>query len=332
MAKKKEKEAAPKEKLKLAKYWAAACGGCDVSLLDVHEKILDIAAIADILFWPIALDFKEKDVEGYPDKHIDVCFFNGAVRNSENEHMAKLLRQKSKVLVAYGSCAHLGGIPALANLHNKKEIFERAYHDSESTDNPDFDGPKEVTKVPEGELTIPKFYDTVFSLDQVVKVDYYLPGCPPSVDRIWEVVGAIASGKLPPAGSVVGAQEKTLCDTCERKKEDKKLKEFKRIDRHIPEPEKCLLDQGFICMGPVTRAGCGELCIKANQTCRGCYGPGPDVHDQGVRFLSALASVIDAETEAEIAKILNTIEDPTKTFYRFCMSKSLLRRKLYEKN
>ena len=124
-------------KLKLASYWAAACGGCDVAILDIHEKILDLAAAADIVFWPIATDFKYSDVEAMPDGHIDVTLFHGAVRNSENEHLAHLLRAKSKVLVAFGSCAHIGGIPGLANLFTREEIFKRVYHETPSTVNPE---------------------------------------------------------------------------------------------------------------------------------------------------------------------------------------------------
>src|SRR5512137_2651044 len=106
-------------KLKVGVYWAASCGGCDVALLDIHEKILDVLAVADILFWPCAMDFKYKDVEAMPDGHLDITFLTGCIRNTENEHMAKLLRQKSKALVAYGSCSHMGGIPGLANFHDR---------------------------------------------------------------------------------------------------------------------------------------------------------------------------------------------------------------------
>ena len=120
-----------KPKLKLAVYWGAACGGCCVSVLDVHEKLFDVVAAADLVFWPIALDIKYKDVEAMADQEIDVTLFNGAVRNSENEHLAHLLRQKTKILVAYGSCAHMGGIPGLANFHNRETIFERVYDTSE---------------------------------------------------------------------------------------------------------------------------------------------------------------------------------------------------------
>ena len=87
---------ADKKKLQLAIYWAASCGGCDVATLDVNEKILDIAAAADIRLWPIAMDFKYKDVEAWKDGEIDVCLFNGAVRNSEQLHLAKLLRKRRR--------------------------------------------------------------------------------------------------------------------------------------------------------------------------------------------------------------------------------------------
>src|SRR5512136_1283051 len=114
-------------KLQIALYWGAACGGCDVAVLDTNEFILDLAALADIRFWPIAVDGKYKDVEAMADGELDLALFDGAVRNSENEHVAKLLRRKSKVLVAFGSCAHMGGIPGLANLTSRDEILTTAY-------------------------------------------------------------------------------------------------------------------------------------------------------------------------------------------------------------
>ncbi len=100
-------------KLKFGFYWAASCGGCEVAVLDINEDILTVLDIAEVVFWPVAMDIKYKDVEAMPDGHMDVCFFNGAIRNSEQEYMANLLRKKAKVLVAFGSCAHTGGIPGL---------------------------------------------------------------------------------------------------------------------------------------------------------------------------------------------------------------------------
>lgn len=319
-----------KPKLKLAVYWGAACGGCCVSVLDVHEKLFDVVAAADLVFWPIALDIKYKDVEEMPDGHIDVTLFNGAVRNSENEHMAKLLRKKTKVLVAYGSCAHMGGIPGLANFTTKEEIFKRVYETSESTVNPEKIRPVPEFQVPEGKLEIPVFYNDVRSLGQVVDVDYYLPGCPPQTERLVEVFMAIVTGaQLPPKGSVVGALEKTQCDECERKKsENKAIKKFFRPWQIVDDGETCFLEQGVICMGPATRGGCGVRCIKGNAPCRGCYGPSASASDPGAKMMSAIATMIDSNDPEEIQKIVDQIDDPAGTFYRFSLPGSILRRKM----
>ncbi len=316
-------------KLKIALYWTASCGGCEIAVLEIHEKILELAEAADIVFWPAAMDAKYKDVEAMSDNYIDVTLFNGAIRTSEAEHMAKLLRAKSKFLVAYGSCATEGCIPALANLHNREQIFEWVYRGTPSTDNEDGTVPQTRTTAPEGELTLPEFYDTVKTLAQTVLVDYFVPGCPPVAEQTWAVLEKIIKGEpLPPQGSVIGAGEKTVCDECERKREEKKIKKFYRPYEKIPEPEICLLEQGIICAGPATRSGCGAKCIKANMPCRGCYGPPDGVMDQGAKFLGALASVIDSDDENEIRKILDGIVDPVGTFYRFSLADSLMRRKV----
>jgi len=313
-------------KLKLAIYWAAACGGCDIAILDTNEKILDIAAVADIVLWPVAVDFKYDDVEKLAPESIDVCLFHGAIRNSENEHVARMLRERSKVMVAFGSCAISGGIPALANFKERDEIISRVYLETPSTDNPEGVLPETTCQVPEGLLHLPAFYDTVKSLDQVVEVDYYLPGCPPVPARIWEVVQAIVTGALPPKGATVGALDKALCDECPREKHEKKIKQFFRPHQIIADPKHCLLEQGIVCMGPVTRGGCGAQCTGANMPCRGCYGPLPGVIDQGAKFISALGSIIDARRPEEAEVKLEQVVDPAGIFYRFSMSTALLGR------
>ena len=147
-------------------------------------EILIVDQVADILFWPVAIDAKYKDVEAMPDGHIDVCLFNGAIRTSENEHLAHLLRQKSKVLVAFGSCANEGCMPGLANLYDRESIFNYAYKESPSVDNPNKVVPQQVNAMPEGEIRIPKFYQTVKTLAQAEDVDYHIPGCPPQAPQI----------------------------------------------------------------------------------------------------------------------------------------------------
>ena len=314
-------------KPKLALYWAASCGGCEIAILDLHEHVLDIDANFEVVFWPVAVDTKYADVEAMPPGSIDLCLFNGAIRTSENEHMARVLRERSKVLVAFGSCAHEGCIPALANLTTREKILRFVYHDSPSTVNPDGVEPKTRHALPGGSVELPELYESVQCLDQVVDVDYTIPGCPPQARRIWEVIELILSGvPLPPRGSVIGAGDDTCCDECPRTREEKRLRGFVRPHQILPDPDKCLLDQGLVCLGPATRSGCGALCPQAGSPCRGCYGAPPHVRDQGAKMISAIASVVDSTDEAEIESILNQIADPLGTFYRFSMSRALLRR------
>lgn len=318
-------------KPKLALYWAAACGGCDVAVLDTNEKILDIANLADIVFWPIALDFKYHHVRDMADKSIDLCLFNGAIRSTEQAEIARLLRNKSKVMVAFGACACFGGIPALANFTSREEIFQTVYRDAPSNNNDNGTVPLLQTKVAEGELELPELFDTVLTLAQVVDVEYFVPGCPPPVELILKVVDLFARGQMPPVGSVI-ASDKTLCDECKRIKEEKKITRFYRPHEIIPDPEKCLLEQGIICCGPATRGGCGVRCIEANMPCRGCFGPPPGVIDQGAKLVSAIASIYQGDSEEEIKKMLNEVVDPAGTFYRFGLAGSMLKRKRLHKS
>jgi F420-non-reducing hydrogenase small subunit len=313
-------------KLKVAFNWASSCGGCEIAIFELGTKLVDVANKIEIVFWPAVFDYKYSDLEAMPDKSIDVAFFNGAIQNSENEHVAKLLRGKSEMLVAFGACAYCGGIPALANTTNRDQIFASSYMETPTTDNPEKVLPQTKVQVAEGELTIPEFYNTVKTLDQTVDVDYYVPGCPPVGEQVSKVINQFIEGALPPKGAVLGASEKSLCHECKRVKTDRKITKIVRTYQTIQDPEKCLLEQGIICMGPATRGGCGSICLDANMPCRGCYGPLPNVIDQGAKMLSALSSLFDADTEEDIQKLADSVVDPIGTFYRFSLARSLMRR------
>ncbi len=314
-------------KPRVAFYWAASCGGCEIAVLNIGERILQLAEAVEIVFWPAAMDFKYDDVRAMDDGHIDLCLFNGAIRTSENEEMAGLLRRKSKVLAAYGSCAHEGCIPGLANAKRRGDILYRAYEETESTSNPDKVYPQTSTEVPEGELELPEFYETVKTLGQVVDVDYYIPGCPPVEEQTWAFFELVLGGNLPGKGSVVGAGEKIVCDECPLEKDEKKITGFVRPHMIHPEPDKCLLEQGIFCAGIATRSGCDAQCPSVGMPCRGCYGPPPEVIDQGAKIVSALGSVIDSTDPEEVRRIMGQIPFPLGTFYRFGMAGSILRRR-----
>jgi F420-non-reducing hydrogenase small subunit len=318
------------DKPKFAMYWAASCGGCEIAVLNINEKILDVDANFEVVFWPVAMDAKIKDVEAMPDKSILLTLFNGSMRNSDNVEMAKLMRRKSQILVSFGSCASEGCIPGLANLASMKEIFDTAYQ-TVTTDNPQDVRPHWSTHVPEGDLHLPEFYPVLRTLDEVVDVDYYMPGCPPESHQIAAVVELVidvlhGKASLPPKGSTIGAGASTVCDECARTRNVKTIKKFVRVqDVAVIDPQMCLLEQGIPCNGPATRSGCGALCPKAGAQCIGCYGPAEGVADFGARLMTAFSSVIDSKDPAEIDRILDSLPDPVGQFYRFNLAKSLLR-------
>ena len=316
-------------KPKFAMYWAASCGGCEIAVLNTHEKILDLDANFEVVFWPVAMDAKYKDVEAMEDGSILLTLFNGGIRNDENEHMAKLLRQKSKILVAFGSCATEGCIPGLANLSDAREIITTAFN-TITTDNPNGIYPMTSSNMPEGAIQIPKLLPVLKTLEQVVDVDYFMPGCPPESTQIAEVIDLVVKvvqgkAELPPKGSVIGAGNSTVCDECKRIRNVKTIKVFNRIWGIALDPTLCLLEQGIPCNGPATRSGCQARCPTAGAQCIGCYGPAEGVVDYGARLISAFASVLDSNDPQEIDRILDGLVDPTGQFYRFNLAGSLLK-------
>lgn len=321
-------------KPKVGIYWNASCGGCEEAVVDLAEDILKVVEAVDIVFWPVAMDFKRSDVETLDDGELAVSFINGAIRTEEQKEMVELLRKKSGLVVAFGSCAHLGGVPGLANFWDRETIFQRVYDETPSTDNPTGTRPQTKTVVEGKELYIPEFWDSVKPLDQVIDVDYYLPGCAPPPDLIMDAINAILEGNLPDKGAVL-APDKSLCDTCERNesKPDKiSMEDIKRPHEVTPDTEDCFLAQGIICFGPATRSGCGERCINANMPCRGCFGPIKGVKDHGAKILSSIASILGLEGEEEmdeeqVKALVDKVIDPAGLFYMYSLPSSLLKRK-----
>lgn len=304
-------------------------------MLNLHERILDLDARFELVFCPCLVDTKKKDVAALPDRSIAITLFNGGIRTEEDAAMARLLREKSELLIAFGSCADEGCIPGLANLSSREELLRTAFLEGPTTHNPAGVIPGRETAVPEGGLHLPALLERLLLLRDVAAVDYRIPGCPPEPARIWEVLDGIIQGKpLPPAGSTLGAGGQAVCRECPRLKSEKRLRGFVRSWEIVPDPERCLLDQGIVCLGIATRDGCGALCPRANMPCTGCYGPPAGVLDQGARMVAALGSVLDVDLlkglpeeqiPARVAEIMAAIPDPAGTFSRYGIAASLLR-------
>ena len=322
------------KKLNVAIALGATCAGCDVAILDLNEKIIEVFDLVDFKFWPTAMDFKINDLKKLKDKEVDVGIYHGSIRTTEDAEIAEILRKKSKVVVAFGACANFGGIPSLANMPYEKSMFDTVYKEVPSMDNPEGTVPQTSIEIDGINLTLPGMREKADALEAIIDVDYFVPGCPPMVPLIEQVVEVLkvfaSTGQLPPKGAII-ADTKTLCEECGRTKpEEISFKDFispqevQEID-----PDLCLIPQGIICMGPATRAGCDALCPKMNVGCRGCLGPTEKVKDHGLKMLSALTSLLDVDieedmSEEELQKVIDKIPDPLGTFYRFTFGKSLI--------
>jgi F420-non-reducing hydrogenase small subunit len=287
--------------------------------VDLAEDILDVVGAVDFVFFPVAMDFKRLDVEAMADGAMAVCFINGAIRTSEQREMAQLLRRKSQILIAYGSCSCQGGVPGMMNAGDHARMLQWVYEDSPTTHNPERVRPQTHSHMPEGELELPSLDESVKSLDQTVRVDYYIPGCAPPVRLLKDAVSNILAGNLPPTGSVL-APDLALCHDCPRldsKPDNPSIKAFKRPHLVEIDPDKCLLAQGLLCLGPSTRSGCDAACVRGNMPCSGCLGGVSRTLDQGLASLCAVASLIDANQEVEIDAAIASIPDPVGTFHRY---------------
>ncbi len=279
--------------LRVAEEWLGACAGCEITILNLGEALLALSEQVSFVHMPVLVDHKyfgplgDGDPEGIDIPEAEVGIVSGGVRNAEHLQVLEAMRRRCKVLVALGTCATHGGIPALINGVGNQALFERYYRTSETTDAADT--PNE---------TVPPMLERVYALDEKAAVDLYLPGCPPHPDQIAEALTALVEGREPllPA--------KSVCDTCPTVREGKgAVKNVRRFLRNAQyDPQKpvaemrCLLEQGLVCMGPVTRGGCAgsagaaPRCVSARVPCRGCYGPVAPGGNQMLDMLNALAS------------------------------------------
>jgi F420-non-reducing hydrogenase small subunit len=316
----------PKKK-KVAIVSASGCRGCEHAILNVHHQVQSFSRWIDVVYWPYLLGSDPDELDAL--KSIDVCFFAGAITTDAERSMAEKLRSKSDLMVACGACAAFGGMPGLAN--QKKD---GAAASSETAASP----------VARDEALLPKLEHRVASLDQVVAVDYTIPGCQPTQSLLWAGIQALTSGprslsKLsfaasrlpsglaqavtagitPPKGSCF-AGDKAVCASCSRLKEEKKFKAAVRPYEKYEESGRCLLEQGLVCLGISTREGCGGLCTGVGQPCRGCFGKPEAVYDPGAKMVSAISSTFASEKKEEIQDMAAVLKDLTGTFYRYTLA------------
>jgi F420-non-reducing hydrogenase small subunit len=269
--------------VKVASDWLNSCSGCEISIVDMGERLLDVLKVAQFVHLPALMDHKYFGQMG-DGKHIsipeaDVGILSGGLRNQEHVEVAEAFRKSCNVIIALGTCATHGGIPTLANSFTNQEIKQR-YYSTETTDAPE--------AFPDQGL--PKLLDRCMALDECIPVDIYMPGCPPHPDHIFSALVALVEGRpavLP---------EKSVCDTCPTRREGKG--QIKTLRRFLEAPEygaagepldqmRCLLEQGFHVHGTCDagrlrrRRHFAPLCLGARtlprvlRTCAAQWQPAP---------------------------------------------------------
>jgi NAD-reducing hydrogenase small subunit len=166
---------------RLATAWLGGCSGCHMSFLDLDERLIDLAALADICYTPIA------DVKEFPE-HVDITLVEGAVANEDHLREIHRIRQRTRILIAFGDCAVTGNVTALRNLFSLEDVLNRAYRETDV-----------VVGIPSGNDIVPRLLNRVLRIHDVVPVDYFLPGCPPSADAIFTFVTDLLAGRTPSA-------------------------------------------------------------------------------------------------------------------------------------
>lgn len=168
-------------KIKVASQWLESCAGCHMSFLDIDERIVELLKHVELSSTPIT------DLKHPPEEGVDVGILTGGIGNEEEKEEAKLMRSRCKILIAMGDCAVTGGICTMRNFFPKEEVLSRGYIETEST----VDG-----EIPVHEDLTP-LTDKVSGVGDVVPVDIFLPGCPPSADAIWFVLTELLEGRMP---------------------------------------------------------------------------------------------------------------------------------------
>lgn len=158
-------------KPRIATVWLGGCSGCHMSFLDLDERLLELAQLADVVFTPIA------DSKAFPE-NVDVTLVEGAVANTDHVEMLLHVRERTRVLASLGDCAITGNVTALRNVYPVEAVLKRSYGTP-----------------PEAEGVVPRLTERVAPLHHVVRVDAYVPGCPPDADRIWQSLLALLAGQ-----------------------------------------------------------------------------------------------------------------------------------------
>ncbi|HYB68480.1 MAG TPA: hypothetical protein VEC97_02945 [Candidatus Acidoferrales bacterium] len=266
------------------------CAGCVSSFLNAGDALIEIlAGDFDIVYSPTFIDLKEIP-------NVDVAIVEGGVRTKDDETLIREVRAKCRILVGLGLCATHGGITSLGNKLALKNLLEKEY------------SLIDTTKLPELE-------DLMYPICNFVDVDYYIPGCPPMPFLIVHTLKSIVSGKQPER------HQSVVCTECHRKIVAAKLDRLYGIYEKPADPVLCMVSQGFVCLGSLTREGCGAPCPRAGFTCFGCRGPPDSMMYRSRDMYAFLVKVIASRTSIPEETVKQELYRNPFVFHTFIFSK-----------
>ncbi len=293
--------AAPNNAVTVNIEWLSDCGGCHVAIVDLHEKILQVLQSVSIQRCPVLTDQK-----GYPPARVGLV--SGAIRTEHDRHAAEEMRKSCELIIAWGSCAVYGGIVGAGIVHSRREIFDTVYGNNKTT----------LTHADPTSRVSP-FEQSVLPLDRVIDVDLYLPGCPPHPAFVFDALIALVEGRTPKA------TKKTVCSRCTRRMEKTDVDRIRSASEGIPDPEKCFLSQGYICMGSTTLDRCLSPCPTNGVVCTGCAGATMQILTEPNRDIrTEIAERMSRLTAIPRDAVVREIERTAKSHYSYTMATSMI--------
>lgn len=285
--------------------WLSGCSGCELSIVDLHERLLKVLEAIDIVRLPILMDVKE-----YPKAALGII--TGALRTHHDVECAKKMRKSCDTVLAFGTCAVYGGPQGSGYAHPQSELAESAFVKNPTTS---------THFVPD--QGVPRLLEEgVLPLDAVISVDRYLPGCPPHAYYVFEALTSILAGKPPEFG------QQNVCFHCDRRMKHTEVTTLRRVHEGPIENDTCFLSQGILCMGSATLDRCRGACPTRGMPCSGCTGPSESIVLEPSRDIrSEVATRMSMMTKIPKATIMAEIEKHSKTYYAYAMASSVFRQK-----
>jgi F420-non-reducing hydrogenase small subunit len=291
-------------KTTISTEWLSGCSGCHVAVVDLHEKLLNLVDDVEFVRIPVLADEK-----GYP--KADVGIIEGAIRSEHDREAARKMRESVTTLIAFGTCAVYGGPSGLGWLYDGDSVLDKTFGG----------GPTSVPgEMPDGNA--PHLEKSVVPLNEAVKVDFYLPGCPPH--PYW-IAAAIVSLLHPEKEKI---PQKTVCSKCERTMKKQQGVTLQKSMVSAPKSDLCFLSQGVVCLGSVTMERCLAQCPNKGVACSGCAGPSYDmITEPHLDLRTMVAKRMNMVTGIPYEDIRGYMESSARTFYSYAMASPIIYKK-----